>query len=54
MDEQTQWFTRPAVQCPRCYRISYHPDDVREGYCGFCHTWSTDVGVLVEVNPKYL
>jgi ribosomal protein S27AE len=32
---------RPSIECPRCGRISHHPDDVREGYCGACHDWTT-------------
>lgn len=23
--------------CPLCGRVSYHPDDQRNGYCGACH-----------------
>ena len=30
----------PSFSCPRCGRTSYHPDDVREGYCGACHDWT--------------
>lgn len=26
--------------CPRCGRISYHPDDTRHGYCGACHDFT--------------
>jgi hypothetical protein len=26
--------------CPRCGRISRHPVDVAEGYCGACHDWT--------------
>ena len=29
-----------AVVCPRCEMISFHPDDIREGYCGNCHDWT--------------
>ena len=28
------------ITCPRCGRTSYHPDDIREGYCGACHDWT--------------
>ncbi|MGH3548893.1 MAG: hypothetical protein ACRDQU_12445 [Pseudonocardiaceae bacterium] len=31
---------RPRFTCPRCKRTSYHPHDVREGYCGACHAWT--------------
>lgn len=26
--------------CPRCEKTSYHPDDVRNGYCGHCHQFT--------------
>jgi ribosomal protein L37E len=26
--------------CPRCGMESFHPVDVREGYCGNCHDWT--------------
>ena len=26
--------------CPRCGRVSYHPTDAVEGYCGACHDWT--------------
>jgi ribosomal protein S27AE len=29
-----------SYTCPRCGRTSYHPDDIREGYCGACHDWT--------------
>lgn len=29
-----------AIICPRCRRVSFSPDDVREGYCGNCHEWT--------------
>lgn len=32
----------PSIRCPRCGRISHHPDDVREGYCGACHDWTSE------------
>ena len=37
----TRFATR--ITCPRCGRTSYHPDDVREGYCGNCHDWTEGV-----------
>lgn len=30
-----------AITCPRCHRTSYNANDVREGYCGACHAWTT-------------
>jgi hypothetical protein len=31
----------PSITCPDCDRTSWNPDDVREGYCGNCHDWTT-------------
>jgi len=31
-----------SVTCPRCGTTSWHPDDVRHGYCGRCHWWTSD------------
>ncbi len=30
----------PSITCPKCHRTSYHPKDIEEGYCGFCHDWT--------------
>lgn len=30
-----------AITCTRCGRTSYNPNDVREGYCGYCHDWTS-------------
>lgn len=32
---------RVSITCPRCGRISYHPEDVAQGYCGACHAWTS-------------
>lgn len=29
-----------SITCPRCLHTSYNPNDVREGYCGYCHDWT--------------
>jgi len=34
---------RPSITCPRCGRVSSHPEDVRQRYCGACHVWHVDV-----------
>lgn len=31
---------RPSFTCPMCSRTSYHPEDVKAGYCGACHDWT--------------
>lgn len=28
-----------CISCPRCGMTSYHPDDIREKYCGNCHEY---------------
>ncbi|MFG2056664.1 hypothetical protein ACGFI9_21840 [Micromonospora sp. NPDC048930] len=30
----------PSFTCPVCGRVSHHPRDVDEGYCGACHDWT--------------
>lgn len=30
-----------SIVCPRCGRASYHPEEVRQGYCGNCHDWTS-------------
>ena len=32
---------RPSFTCPLCLMTSYHPSDIREGYCGNCHDWTS-------------
>jgi ribosomal protein L37E len=32
--------TEPSFTCPRCGRVSFHPMDLQEGYCGACHDWT--------------
>lgn len=33
---------KPSITCPTCGRTSYHPDDIRYKYCGYCHDWIYD------------
>ena len=33
--------SKTSVTCPVCRRTSHHHDDIREGYCGFCHDWTS-------------
>lgn len=30
----------PSFTCPKCGMTSYHPTDIKEGYCGNCHDWT--------------
>jgi len=34
--------TGPSVTCPRCGLVSYHPEDIRQGYCSVCRWWTSD------------
>jgi len=41
--ELREWTGGPlyaSFTCPRCGAVSYHPEDVRHGYCGRCHDWT--------------
>lgn len=31
---------QPSITCPICNKTSYHPEDIRQGYCGNCHDWT--------------
>jgi len=39
----------PHITCPSCCRTSYNQNDIREGYCGSCHDWTSppDGGTVV-------
>lgn len=30
-----------VIICPDCGSVSANPNDIREGYCGRCHAWTT-------------
>jgi ribosomal protein L37E len=30
-----------SITCPVCGRTSYNPNDIKEGYCGHCHDWTS-------------
>jgi ribosomal protein L37E len=30
-----------SITCPVCGRTSYNPNDIKEGYCGNCHDWTS-------------
>lgn len=30
-----------SITCPQCGRTSYHPMDIKEGYCGACHDYTS-------------
>jgi hypothetical protein len=33
---------RPSITCPECGATSWHPRDVADLYCGYCHWWTSD------------
>jgi hypothetical protein len=33
-------FKGPRITCPKCGMTSYHPEDVKQGYCGNCHDFT--------------
>ena len=37
----------PFFRCPRCEAVSYHPDDIRNRYCGRCHLFAGDPAGLL-------
>ena len=34
-----------SITCPKCRMTSYHPEDVKHGYCGNCHEFTSEVKV---------
>lgn len=45
---------QPSITCPRCGRTSYNPNDIREGYCGNCHDWTSAKAVEIVFDPQLL
>lgn len=46
-----------SITCPICNKTSYHPEDIKNKYCGFCHEWHENMGITrVEVinHSKYI
>ena len=35
--------SKPSITCPQCGMRSYHPTDVKTGYCGTCHAFTSPV-----------
>jgi len=31
-----------AIRCQTCQRVSFHPKDIHERYCGQCHVFHED------------
>lgn len=32
-----------SIACPVCGRTSFHPKDIEEKYCGYCHKWHSEM-----------
>lgn len=45
--------SRPSITCPVCGRTSYHPEDVRFGYCSAC-AWYTSDPFLAQYRPGWV
>lgn len=41
----------PSITCRTCWKTSYHPVDVAQGYCGNCHTYGNGVVVDLPMPP---
>lgn len=40
--------------CPRCGRTSHHPDDEKNGYCGYCHDFTAlKAGDVLRIRRAY-
>lgn len=35
---------QPSIVCPHCKKRSFHPMDVSQRYCGFCHAYHDEIG----------
>jgi len=40
--EAQTFVPEPSIECPRCRRRSFNPNDIRERYCGACHVFHLD------------
>jgi hypothetical protein len=44
-----------SFECPKCHKISHHPDDERHGYCGNCHEFTASpVGSLPSAGATHV
>ena len=34
----------PSITCPVCAKTSYHPQDIKHGWCAYCERYTTDTG----------
>lgn len=37
---------QPSITCPICGKTSFHPRDISDHYCGYCHWWTGDPKLL--------
>lgn len=45
---------RPSITCPRCGKSSPEANDIREGYCGNCHDWTSPPNRVIHLADKPL
>jgi RNase P subunit RPR2 len=41
-----------SFTCPKCGMTSYHPDDIKNRYCGNCHEFIPKEALRGQVNPS--
>lgn len=44
-----------SITCPQCKMTSYHPEDIKQKYCGNCHQFHSEMKideVVVVAMPK--
>lgn len=44
--------TDTGLWCGRCYRVSHHPADAANAYCGACNVWLDDGEFAVWSVPR--
>lgn|SRR5574341_913304 len=44
---------QPALLCLLCDRVSYHPEDIAQCYCGWCHVFLKTVPMFYRL-PRHL
>lgn len=37
--------SEPSITCPNCGRTSYHPEDIKQKYCGACHAFHDEMKI---------
>jgi hypothetical protein len=45
---------QPYIVCPKCGMVSHNPNDVRERYCGNCHSFHDQMAIYAWVGVDEL